>query len=51
MFIALLLPLGGVLAGHAVGEVAVARRRHELGLDAIDDTRDEAIQFASWRRR
>lgn len=51
MFFAPLLPLGGALAGHAAGEVAIARRRHELGLDALDDTRDETIQLANWQRR
>lgn len=51
MFLTPLLPLGGALAGHAAGELAVLRRRHQLGLDAPDDTRNATIQLASWRKK
>lgn len=45
-----LLPLGGAFAGHVAGELAVSRRRRELGLDTPDDTRKSTIQLASWQQ-
>ena len=44
MFFAPLLPMGGAIAGHAAGEIAVARRQHAMGLDLYEKSRDEAIR-------
>lgn len=51
MFLTPLLPIGGAIAGHAAGEMAVSRRRHELGLDAADEESSSSIQLASWRQK
>lgn len=51
IFLTPLLPIGGALAGHAVGEMAIARRRRELGLEAAAQPQDATIQLASWPER
>ncbi len=47
LFFTPLLPLGGALAGHAVGEMAIARRRRELDQQAASQSQAADVDLTS----
>lgn len=47
LFFTPLLPLGGALAGHAVGEITIARRRRELDQQTATQSPDSPLQLTS----
>lgn len=47
LFFTPLLPVGGALAGHAVGEMTITHRRRELDQQAATQSRDGPLQLTS----